>query len=211
MNALMDYIRVLVLVVLMLRVTEMLAPEGEMKSYVRFICGVLLLLAIISPLVNLVPAIEGSMSSLADGGFAAPSVSGQVLAERGREEAHEQTLALYGERLAAFIAEELRGLSALRNLDLHPEVQLQVRDEGEIEWATVYLFRGDPRETEADEEGIGVSSVRISTIRIGDDRPSQEDEGTADEIPGDVHGEIVNHLVSRYRLRQEEIAVLWGE
>ncbi len=211
MNALMDYIRVLVLVVLMLRVSEMLAPEGEMKSYVRFVCGVLLLLAIISPLVNLVPAIEGSMNSLADGGLAAPAVSGQVLAERGREGAHAQTLALYAERLGAFIAEELRGLSALRSLDLHPEVQLVVRDEGEIEGVKVHLFRHDPEETEADQEGIGMSPVQISAIRIGDQKSTREDEGMTEEIPGDVLGDIIHHLVSRYRLRQDQILVLWGE
>ncbi|MFO8059151.1 MAG: stage III sporulation protein AF, partial [Bacillota bacterium] len=140
----MEYVRRLVLVVLVLRVTQMLAPEGEMRSYVRFVCGVLLLLAIISPLVGLIPALEGGLDALSGDLSASPSGAGLALAERGRADTRQQAAELYGERLAGQVARELADLPAVRALQLGPEVHIRVQeDSGQIEEMTVRLHAVD--------------------------------------------------------------------
>lgn len=205
MTFISDYVRRVILVVLLVRVALMLAPDGEMRSYVRFVCGLLVLTAIMSPLVHLVPAIEEGAGELPEILTADASTGdGRLLAEAAWESTEHLTASLYGERLAEMMATEINALAAVRAADAWCRVKAEVAAAGDVQRVEVFLM-GAQR-----AEGQPRSAIRVSLISIGGEASPEEDASDR-EVPPGLRDEIVSHLTVRYSLKDEQVVVMWGE
>ncbi len=207
MSFISEYVKRVVLVVLLVRVALMLAPDGEVKSYVRFVCGLVLLTAIMSPLVGLVPAIEEGVSELPEVLRAdAPPGDGYLLAERAWESTEHLTASLYSERLADMMATEINSLQILRTGEYWCRVKTEASPAGDVERVEVLLLVA-----EMDRKESSRSPIRIPRISIGGEEVSDGGEASDREVPPEVRDEIVGHLTSRYALKEGQVTVVWGE
>lgn len=206
MSFIYGYVRRVVMVVLLVRVALMLAPDGELKSYVRFVCGLLLLTAIMSPLVGLVPAIEREVGELPGVvRVTAPSGEGKQLAETAWASTEHLTASLYSEHLADMMATEINGLPILRAGGYWCRVKAEVSPAGEVERVQVMLL-----DEKVDDREATRSPIRVARISIGGEASNEGNESDV-EVSPEVRDAIVGHVVTRYALREEQVAVVWGE
>ncbi len=207
MSGFFDYIRQVILVALMVQVAQMLVPSGEIRGYVRLVCGLLVLAAVASPLVHLIPQLEGEWDEWE--GVPGVNASEDELEEAARtgvREREDLTASVYAERLSSLIAGEIQMLPGVREADLQVDVAVEVDGTtGELREIRVSLA---PGAGEGSEEGGG-RAVTVDPIRVGDERPGDGEE--TGEVPGELHGEVQEYLRVTYGLQEKQVHLRWME
>jgi len=109
-SAVLGWVREIVLVVLLGWVLEMLVPRDEFRRYVRLVIGLLVLVAVIRPALNLLGAARPGAFRVGRDAQAADLVERGVSIQKGEE---GKTLALYAQKVgeeAAAVAETVPGV-----------------------------------------------------------------------------------------------------
>lgn len=192
MSVLVGWLHALISLVLLLALAELILPEGSMRPYVRVILGVVLVVAILRPVVQLgasqwrLPAL-----TLPAAGPEGPVAEGQrlahVLEERARETVERQ-VALQASRLV-----ELR-------VGVAPQqVVVDLSPEGWVEAIRVSLGPGAGAlggqvqalapggRVAVTWGGSSVEPVTVAPIRVG--QASGSSEGAGDESVSEPDGE----------------------
>lgn len=224
MSGLFTYVRQLILVVFMTQVASLLAPSGEIKPYVKFVCGLLIVLAVISPLSE-----PGWLKmGAAPGGFELWSTGdmseAQFFIEDGETVRQKAVSRVYLERLGRFIASELNGLPALREsvyrVRVHaeaPEIKKEEISADELlHRVTVVLMVDDQVREEDNLEKTGVGEVvtvaPVEPVTVGENSwprgADNEPKGEEDGIPQTVRASILRHLQHKYGLMADRVQVV---
>ncbi len=189
MQFLKEWVRGLVMLVLLAGVLEMLVPQNAMKRYVRMVMGLLVVLGVLQPVLQLL----GQQVVVDPTGFAQspdgrlPSVS-QVMARAAafREKNQRLLLKEASERLGAMAREAARSLEGVA--DAAAEVALEPDGKGGYRVAAVHV-------TVIPDEGAGrlVEPVRpVEPVRIGPDRA--EPDTLASRLPDPVAEELLSRV-----------------
>ncbi|HEY8552691.1 MAG TPA: stage III sporulation protein AF [Thermaerobacter sp.] len=149
MGALSEWIRQVVLVLILTGVVELALPPGTMRRYVQVVLGLLVLLAIIRPVLTwlggeparLVPAWERILEQAASGpaalGGSPPGAPPRVDAsdlETAQDRTRSLALDLHRQRLVTLIREEVRNTTGLEPLAIDLDL---VTDPGSPQWGAV--------------------------------------------------------------------------
>ncbi|HHW14269.1 MAG TPA: stage III sporulation protein AF [Firmicutes bacterium] len=137
MATLMEWVRHLVLLVVLISFFELLAPKNALQPYVRLVGGLVILAAVVSPLVALVRGDDLWRRAAESGGrwsaeAALPS-SPPALAETERRLRNE----LFAARLAAYLEEELTKAAGRR-----VRAAVRVSGNGRVERVTLAVPPG---------------------------------------------------------------------
>ncbi len=207
MSGFFEYIRQVIFVALMVQVALMLVPDGEIRGYVRLVCGLLVLAAIASPLVRIIPELEDQWRGWDDNPLAV-APGGEEAVRTGAQQREALTETVYGKRLSALIGEEVQGLPGVFEAGLQVEVAVEAdASTGKLHEVRVGLGRTDGGDEEDDRTH---SAVSIAPIRIGD-RDEREPADTEEEVPESLRAEIAGHLRRSYGLDENEIHIFWME
>ncbi|EKP93823.1 stage III sporulation protein AF [Thermaerobacter subterraneus] len=145
MGALSDWVRQVVMVLVLTGVVELALPTGALRRYVQVVLGLLVLLAIVRPVLawlgsepaTLVPAwqqvLEGMSAGPGRAGGPAGTVGPQDL-QAARDRTRSLALDLHRQRLVALIRDEVRAVVGTEPLAIDLDL---VTDPGSPRWGAV--------------------------------------------------------------------------
>lgn len=132
------WVRNLAFLVVFVTIAEMLLPAGEMRKFVRFVLGLVLILAIVNPLADLVTQGRWSLSlmpSLLAWRPEAPSTDWEEEAAAVNARGQAAAVAQYQAGLSA----QMRGFLSLRS-DLQPvAVEPRIGADGQVDQIRVHM------------------------------------------------------------------------
>lgn len=145
MGALGEWIRQVVLVLILTGVVELALPAGAVRRYVQVVLGLLVLLAIIRPVLawlnsepaDLVPAWQRALEAAAAGAWAGGGSQGGVndaLLEAARDRTRSLALEVHRQRLVALVREEVRAAAGMEPLAIDLDL---VADPSSPRWGAV--------------------------------------------------------------------------
>ncbi|GAB6876020.1 stage III sporulation protein AF [Thermaerobacter litoralis] len=194
MGALSEWIRQVVMVLILTGLVELALPTGAMRRYVQVVLGLLVLLAVIRPVLawlgsepaDLVPAWQRALAAVeGEGGLAGGTGAGPVDRadlEAARDRTRSLALDLHRQRLIALVREEVRATVGVEPLAIDLDL---VTDPASPRWGAVLGLTlhlpaapgagtGPALPPAGDAGGSGIQPVE--PVRIG---PITSDVGTA--------------------------------
>ena len=225
MTAVLEYVRRLILVLFMVQVAKLLAPGGELRPYIRFVCGLLVVAAVIQPLGAVATGVGDSFADITLPAVQVDADEVPAWAQQGQQKSEDISEEIYLHRVGEFITAEVNGLPAVKERGLTAKVLPQSDGQGkmsaELESVVVYLFGEsveDSRETEGQHDqdsGISVVIDTISTINISDDdlitSLDEDEEKAVRKVDREVREQILRHFQDKYRMEAEKIHIIKEE
>ncbi len=215
MAALSDWIRTLILVVLLASFLEMVLPGGEVRKFVRLVVGLLVVLAVVDPLVRWLPtggawllrptAPRSETTAEIDRWLA----QGQALTQRGAEAVMSRYRQVVGQQ-AASLAALTAGVPA--------DAQVQLDADGRLVGLQVWLHGEDLEQRSRDLAGGRDTMLPTAPWHEG-----AGGDGLTRAVSGDASGLVsgragreavnqrVRHLLATlYGLAPEQVQVTWS-
>jgi stage III sporulation protein AF len=193
LTAVADWVRNIILVVLFASFLELLLPASSMQRFVRVIMGLLIMLAILNPVIDLVhyrlmpqpvPAISGrsgNPSLAADGGAA-------VVKERNR-----LAVELYKNDLAKQMRAVILAIDGVADAKVAVETQqADVGRPGAIEKVLVYV-----------QPGLAAADRKVATVTIGEKAAPKPEE-----IKPALKEKIIRAIAELYQLRDGQVEII---
>ncbi len=220
MTAVLQYVRRLILVIFMVQVGKLLAPDGDLKPYVNFVCGLLIIMAVIQPLADLVPSVRQMEMKAAVADLAAVGQEDEPPSEalEGRRRTESLTEELFLQHIAQLLSAELQQLEPLRKRDLTVRVRPSLstdEDQPAAQLTAVDVYVSDvdsDQVAEAQQTDSDIMIEPIPTISLVDDTGSESeapdmDAPPDDEVPAEVREAILQHLHVKYRVDSRQIRI----
>lgn len=219
MGGVSEWVRQVILILLLAGIVEMVLPSGGARRYVQLVLGLLVLLAIIRPVLavleaepaDLLPAWERALRE--SGAAAAPALPRDDL-ERARERTQALALEVHRQRLAAVIYDEVVATLGFEPVAIDVDVVTDSRGsrQGTIERIGVRLPGRLPPEVLERSPG----AVRpVEPVRIGPRSGPATEEGESRPIPpatrNAMAGRLRQALAARLQVEPGAITVSWVE
>jgi len=206
MTSFFDYIQRLVLMILVVQVAMMLAPDGEMKGYVRFVCGLIIVSVIISPVVQIIPSLEEDIGALDSEQIGFDSDYSDDMADQGRKQTEELTALLFQDRASVELESEIDSLPEVREAGLYSLVTLEAdTSTGQIKSIDVLLSKD---ENTVDDEADEQSLIRIDTIVVSSETEKKDtDHEDAEILSESLRSTVVTHISERHGVSDKKVEV----
>ncbi|GGF87032.1 stage III sporulation protein AF [Paenibacillus abyssi] len=193
-----DWLRQIIAVILLAGIIELLLPSSAYQRYIRLVVGMLILLILLSPVLQLLQGdYEGKLTDSFKAWNRSLSSSSEMMgleqirqqAQRIKEDQQQQAALLAEKHLAASIEAEVERITGLDLLGMSVKLEKNGRTgDDRIVKANVYLSNMAPEQLtdaqEEEEEIVPVESIAVDvTIPIVNPAEAQSvghKEGTAD-------------------------------
>lgn len=220
MTVLKDLVRNVVVIILLTTFLEMLLPSGSMKRFIKVVTGIFVLMAVLSPLSDLIraeqelaifdwyqPEVAAGYSSVLEDGNRLSGLNQELLRDNYAFGLEKQIVAL---------VKLVRGVESAQ-----AKVTLKQGDnQGSLEIESVQVLVGRSKKAEENQFSI-VEPIKIQVSLQGEKGYSQssEAEGTEDaqdkrqaleESEKSIAREIKNTIAQYYGLRLEQITVTFS-
>ena len=223
MAGLSEWIRQIILVLLLTGVVELALPRGSMRRYVQVVLGLFVLLAIIRPVLawlgsepaNLVPAWQKALQEAAGpGGAGSPAGAGEVAPDlaAARERTRLLALDVHRQRLLAVVREEVRSAAGTEPVAIDLDL---VSDPASPRWGavtaiTVHLPGRLPAESRPLPEGgiRPVEPVEIGPVAPGEDTATRP---VPPALRAQLARQVREAVAARLDLNPAAVTVAWVE
>lgn len=213
-----DWLKKLIMLVLLATFADMLLPNSKMQQYAKMVIGLFIILTMLAPVFmlfkvdNLTEKI--SLNSLGLDSMHSSSSYSHLLkdGERLRKEQYEQILATLSEQFGDELSQQIEETYAIKN---NVEVVLSLSNENEpqIDKILVYLIgrvhKKDNKDNHLNHDSV-VKPVAPVEIHV-DTRSSNEVVPASNQnLEGEIES-VKDYILTSYGLHQEQVEIKLGK
>jgi len=195
----LEYVRRVVVVAFLAQIARWAAPDGATAPYVRLVTGLLVLLALLSPLASLPHQAGAWQAALEDELLARDRREGL---DQPQARTDELTLDIFRDNVEKVLASEINALEEVREAGLSAQVSCRVvagGPEGEVSLARVDVTLSGHRQ-KSDERRIVPIVIGVTEGPVGGAPAEQMNSDRA-------HQAVVEHVASTYSVPRDKIQV----
>lgn len=209
-----EWIQHIVLLILMATFLDLLVPSSAMKKYVRMVVGLLIIMIILSPLLDLLQLDHERMMQSVDELFKAEQdTMGEQLEKQTEELGELQDEAVMSEVELLWAQEMKRDLGM--NVDAlisEVEIDLQiVHDQVDVQQVVIYLTEAEDVPISEEVESIAVvQPVQPIKVEINaHSTASNNDEINPDGQELIIEDKVISYLQEQWNISVDKISFSW--
>ncbi|MBP2653000.1 MAG: Stage sporulation protein [Firmicutes bacterium] len=192
MTVLILWVKTLIMVILFASFLELLLPNSSMQRFVRVIMGLLIMLAILNPIIdlfrsNLISQPVASIDTHSDSSKEIKDIEKSVIRERDRL-AEE----LYIKELARQIQSVVLAIDGVEDAKVTIKLDQTKVGHGALHKVIIYL-----------KPGISVAKHEVTKVVI-----SPEDRPIKNSIKPELKTKVIHTVAELYQLRDEQVEIV---
>jgi stage III sporulation protein AF len=192
MTALILWVRTLIMVVLFASFLELLLPNSSMQRFVRVIMGLLIMLAILNPVIDL---FSSDWVSQPIASIAAQTDSSGELKDIGKSVIHERDrLAeeIYTKELARQIQSVVLAIDGVEDAKVTIKLDQSKAGQGALSNVTIYL-----------KPGFSTDKKEVPKVIIG-----SENKASPNSIKPELRAKVIHAVAELYQLHNEQVEIV---